>query len=142
MYVDGNQTALTGGNWNQPDTNYSAGNPDYAKLKLNPEKFRVASSGLSGRTLGMLARTAGFGRADAAYDPRYLTVGATDVAAVSSNDGKKRSVSYFQVAGISPSTGAVSVSGNYPASSGSVAGLVKDPKAATSTGALVDGLVS
>ncbi|MFB0964271.1 MAG: hypothetical protein QMC36_00960 [Patescibacteria group bacterium] len=40
--MDGIQTALTGGDWNVPNTNYSAGNPDYAKLKLNPEKFKVA----------------------------------------------------------------------------------------------------
>lgn len=42
VYVDGSQTALTGGDWSASGTNYSAGNPDYAKLKLNPEKFRTA----------------------------------------------------------------------------------------------------
>lgn len=36
---------LTGGDWNAPGTNYSAGNPDFVKLKLNPEKFKVSSSG-------------------------------------------------------------------------------------------------
>ncbi|MFB0964369.1 MAG: prepilin-type N-terminal cleavage/methylation domain-containing protein [Patescibacteria group bacterium] len=41
VYVDGNQTALTGGDWNVSGTNYSAGNPDYAKLKLNRDKFKV-----------------------------------------------------------------------------------------------------
>ncbi len=36
------QTTLTGGDWNQAGTNYSAGNPDFAKLKMNPAKFKVA----------------------------------------------------------------------------------------------------
>lgn len=51
--------------------------------------------------------------------------------------GRKRSSSFFQVAGINPATKAVTVNGNYPGTSlsGSVAGLVKD---STSTGALVD----
>ena len=138
VYVDGNQTTLTGGDWNAAGTNYSAGNPDYAKLKMNPEKFKVSASALPGGTLGVLAGVAGLGEAFAAYDARYLTVGAVDAAAGTAG-GKKRSVSYFQVAGISPATGAVTVTGNYPASSGSVAGLVKDPKASASTGALWDG---
>ncbi|MFZ3232337.1 MAG: hypothetical protein WA194_02185 [Patescibacteria group bacterium] len=44
MYVDGLANALTGGNWNDANTNYSAGNPDYAKLKLNSDKFKTASA--------------------------------------------------------------------------------------------------
>ena len=48
----------------------------------------------------------------AAYDAKYLTVGAIDAPITSG--GKKRSVSYFQVAGISPTTGTTAVSGNYP----------------------------
>lgn len=127
VYVDGNQTALTGGDWNAPNTNYSAGNPDYVKLKLNAEKFKTASANPF--------------TAFAAYDPKYLVVGAMD-ATLSSASGKKRSTSYFQVAGISPATGAVSVSGNYPTSSGSVSGLVRDPGSTSSTGALIDGTKS
>lgn len=34
-------TTLTGGDWNQSGTNYSAGNPDFVKLKMNGEKFKV-----------------------------------------------------------------------------------------------------
>ncbi len=97
---------------------------------MNPEKFKV--SALDGLVREVLA----------AYDSKYLTVGAMDALAASTNGGKKRAVSYFQVAGISPATGAVTVTGNYPASSGSVAGLVKDPKSSSSTGALVDGASS
>ncbi|MFB0965075.1 MAG: type II secretion system protein [Patescibacteria group bacterium] len=126
VYVDGNQTALMGGDWNVSGTNYSAGNPDYAKLKMNPEKFKVSALD------GILEK------ALAAYDSRYLTVGAMDALAGSTNGGKKRAVSYFQVAGISPASGSVTVSGNYPAASGSVAGLIKDPKSSSSTGALVE----
>ncbi|MFB0964879.1 MAG: hypothetical protein QMC36_04250 [Patescibacteria group bacterium] len=42
MYADGNPNVLTGGNWNDANTNYSAGNPDWGKLKLNPDKFKIA----------------------------------------------------------------------------------------------------
>ena len=44
IFVSGNPTVLTGGDWNAAGTNYSAGNPDYVKLKLNPEKFRIAAN--------------------------------------------------------------------------------------------------
>lgn len=125
-YVDGTQVFLTGGNWDQAGTNYSAGNPDYSKLKLNPEKFKVGFRP--------------FDRASAAaYDAKYLAVGAFD--ATVGIGTKARTASYFQIAGIAPATGVASVSGNFPAtqSGGSVAGLVKDPKVSSSTGALVDG---
>ncbi|MFB0964729.1 MAG: prepilin-type N-terminal cleavage/methylation domain-containing protein [Patescibacteria group bacterium] len=68
---DGNPEALTGGDWNVPGTNYSAGNPDYAKLKLNKEKFKTASARDGFRR--------GFADAFAApADPTYLLVGAMD----------------------------------------------------------------
>lgn len=90
----------------------------------------MSASGLA----GALAWTAGFGgEAEAAYDPKYLAVGAMDARPSATNGGKGRSVSYFQVAGIVPATGAAVVSGNYPASSGSVAGLVRDPGSPSST---------
>ncbi len=41
VVFDGNSTSLAGGDWNQPGTNYSAGNPDYVKLKINREKFKI-----------------------------------------------------------------------------------------------------
>lgn len=43
-YVDGTPSVLTGGTWNAPGTNYSAGEPDFSKLKLDPTKFRVSSA--------------------------------------------------------------------------------------------------
>ncbi len=70
VYVDGKSVALTGGNWNDVNTNYSAGNPDYVKLKLNPEKFRISSAGNVFNT---------FSEAGAAYDPNAVSIGATDV---------------------------------------------------------------
>jgi hypothetical protein len=103
VYVDGVQTVLTGGDWNQSGTNYSAGNPDYAKLKLNPEKFKVSASGILPSAL-------------AAYDSKYLSVGAIDVLQNGSN-GSKRPASWFQVAGVAPATGVAVVSGNFPAPS-------------------------
>ncbi|MFZ3233302.1 MAG: fibrinogen-like YCDxxxxGGGW domain-containing protein [Patescibacteria group bacterium] len=123
--MDGSPTVLTGGNWNQAGTNYSAGNPDYPKLKLNPEKFKVGYRGIENAT--------------AAFDSKYLVVGAFDAAVANGN--KTRSVSYFQVAGISPATGVAVVTGNFPAtqSGGSVVGLIRDSKISGFTGALVDG---
>ena len=59
---------------------------------------------------------------------------AADVKSVAAN-GSPRNPSYFQVAGIAPDTGAVSVSGNFPAptpaesASGAVSGLLKNPNA-------------
>lgn len=67
--IDGNPSVLTGGDWNQAGTNYSAGNPDYAKLKLAKEKFKVSE----------LLKIPFFGNpANAAADPAYLLVGASD----------------------------------------------------------------
>ncbi|MFB0965192.1 MAG: hypothetical protein QMC36_05950 [Patescibacteria group bacterium] len=60
VYVDGSPVALTGGDWNVSGTNYSAGNPDYVKLRLNADKFKTASLG--------------YPTAFAAYDPKYLAV--------------------------------------------------------------------
>lgn len=127
VYVDGAQTALTGGNLNQAGTNYTAGNPDYVKLKMNPEKFKVSKLGGSLREVL------------AAYDSEYLSVGALDVLQSGGMNGAKRAVSWFQVVGVSPATGISNVSGNFPTNmSGSVNGLVRDP-ALSATGALMDG---
>lgn len=126
VYVDG-PVALTGGAWDVSGTNYSAGNPDYAKLKLNAGKFNVALRNFP----------YGLPQASAAYDAAQLSVGAMDYSSSVTASGPKRSSSFFQVAGINPATKAVTVNGNYPGTSlsGSVAGLIKD---STSTGALVD----
>ena len=94
---------------------------------MNPEKFKSA--------YGFPAFPSLF----AAYDSRYLTVGAMDALAGTTSNGKKRAVSYFQVAGVSPATGMAVVTGNYPTSSGSVSGLIRDSKSASSTEALTDG---
>ena len=74
-FVDGNPVTLTGGDWNAAGTNYSAGNPDYVKLKLNPDKFKVSELG--------------FAKAFAAYDAKYLSAGAFDWGAATST-GKRR----------------------------------------------------
>lgn len=155
--MDGTGVALTGGSLGTAGTNYSAGKPDYVKLKLNPDKFRISGSELPGGTLGLLARASGFGGdssktdggffsaqdAEAAYDPISAMAAAADFTEKSDN-GRVRSRSYVQTAGISPSTKSVAVAGNFPATgvpSGYVSGLLRaEPGSATNlTGALVDG---
>ncbi|MFB0964527.1 MAG: type II secretion system protein, partial [Patescibacteria group bacterium] len=60
VYFDGNTpTTLTGGDWNVAGTNYSAGNPDYAKLKLNQEKFRVSELSVPYWTSALAATNTG-----------------------------------------------------------------------------------
>lgn len=86
VYVDGNAISLTGGDWNVPGTNYSAGNPDFAKLKLNPEKFRTSSA--NGRGLPEAF----------AYDMTKTVVGAVDF--MRKVEGKNRRDSWFQVVAI------------------------------------------
>ncbi len=129
------------------DSNYTAGKPDFKKLKLNPDKFRVSSSGLPGGTLGVLARASGFGAdsARASYDPASLMAAGADFTVAGTN-GRKRIVSYVQSAGISPATKLASVAGNFPTASvpaGNASGLLRaEPGSSTNlTGALVDGAV-
>lgn len=131
VVFDGSPVTLSGGDWNVPGTNYSAGNPDYAKLRMNKEKFRLSSldDGLSDL---FFSKTSAVG----ATDPGYLLVGAVSVS--ENVNGKPRLKSFIQVAGALPSTPSV-VIGDYSGGSGSVAGLVKDVASPSSSGALVDG---
>ncbi len=137
VYFDGNvPTTLSGGNWNDANTNYSAGNPDYVKLKLNKEKFRVSELSVPYWPTVLAASNTG------ATNTSYLIVGAAD--ATITTGGKTRTASYVQVAGI-PSTGTAVVTGNIPASAltgtGASTGLIRDmsPTNLSSTGALKDG---
>lgn len=128
VYVDGNPVTLTGGDWNAAGSNYSAGNPDYAKLKLNPEKFKISFLKPISEVL-------------AAYDYKGFSIGAME-ASESTFNGRKRTTSYYQVAGVEPVSKKVSVMGNFPVGlSGSVTGLIKDPSGTNSTGAFIDGSV-
>ena len=128
VYVDGNPTALTGGDWNAAGSNYSAGNPDYAKLKLNPEKFKISF-------------LKPFSDVLAAYDYKGFSVGAME-ASESTFNGRKRTTSYYQVAGVEPVSKKISVMGNFPVGlSGSVSGLIKDPSGTSATGSMIDGTV-
>lgn len=141
-YVDGVSVTMTGGDWNVAGTNYSAGNPDWTKLKLNPDKFRLSSVGTF---VASAFSNLGSERTSAAYDAKAISIGALDAALVQGANGRARSASFFQVTGIAPVTGAVSIVGNFPRPTsaqlalGAVAGLVKTP---TGTGALVDGSIS
>ena len=87
VYVDGKSVILTGGNWNDANTNYSAGNPNYARLKLNPDKFRIS---------GVMNVFDSVMNAFAAYDSNAVSIGAADV------QGTVKTSSYYQVSGIAP----------------------------------------
>lgn len=134
VYVDGTPVTLTGGNVGQSptDSNYTAGKPDFAKLKLNPEKFRISER-----------NAAHPWTAFAAYDPTSVFAGAADFSRTETG-GKKRSVSHFQVGAISSITKTATVSGNFPTSgvpAGYSAGLIRavPGSSASLTGAMVDG---
>ncbi|MDQ1344399.1 MAG: hypothetical protein QG650_1120 [Patescibacteria group bacterium] len=136
---------LAGGAWDAPGTNYSAGNPDYAKLRLDREKFKIVAwgsrfPGLSaGNPPAALWRAFGFSAsAETATDPNYFLVGAAD--ALDASGTKPRVRSYAQVAALLPSETAVVV-GDYPVglTPDSPGGLVKDVADPSSTGALIDG---
>lgn len=87
VVIDGKSNTLTRGAWNAVGTNYSAGNPDYVKLKLNPEKFRISRFGL-------------FDEVFAAYVPGAVSIGAADLQSGTSS----RTYSAIQVSATSPST--------------------------------------
>lgn len=124
VVFDGTPVMLAGGDWNAPGTNYSAGNPDYAKLRLNKEKFKISKFDAIQSVF-------------AAADPSYVLVGAADV--VVGTGTKVRQRSFAQTAALL-SNGTALVSGDFPSQSpGSVAGLVRDAANGSSTGALVDG---
>ncbi|MFB0964622.1 MAG: hypothetical protein QMC36_02845, partial [Patescibacteria group bacterium] len=119
----GKQVYLTGGAWNAPGTNYSAGNPDWAALKLDPSKFRTS--------------TVPFGFFDsalAAYDPKTVIIGAADAMDVSSA-GMSRARPLLQGAAIL-SNGVAYVTGDVPtlnSSTGASLSLIRDPAKASST---------
>ncbi|MFZ3233535.1 MAG: hypothetical protein WA194_08695 [Patescibacteria group bacterium] len=124
----GKQIFLTGGAWNSPNTNYSAGNPDWAALKLNPSKFRTSAFPF-----------VRFDSALAAYDPKTVSIGAMDVVEFSAN-GTARARAYLQGAAIL-SNGTAYVTGDAPgfsSSTGASLGLIRDLAKTSSTGALVD----
>ena len=45
VFVDGKQVALTGGDLGVGDSNYTAGNPRWDRLRMNGEKFKLAFTG-------------------------------------------------------------------------------------------------
>lgn len=128
--LPGGSTVLVGGNWDQPGTNYSVGNPDFSRLRLDPAKFRISAPG---GTFGLfsLAYAAG-------TDTSRPVVGAADVLETAGS--RTRTRTFVQVASARPSETAF-VEGNYPAGlSGSVAGLIKNEALGSLTGALVNGV--
>lgn len=125
----GMTVVLTGGAWNVPGTNYSAGNPRWDLLRLNPDKFRVSSA------FGGYAEPA-----FAAYDSGAVTVGAVDASIQPTASGKKRTASVFQVAAASPASKKISTMGNYsPTSDTDLSGLVKDTASTLAFASMVEG---
>lgn len=96
VYVDGSPVALSGGDWNAAGTNYSAGNPDFVKLKLNPDKFKISLSPGNPFELAL-----------SAYDTKKVSVGAVDFTRKS--NGKNRTDSWFQVVAVPPAGGSVRI---------------------------------
>lgn len=136
VYFDGvNPVTLSGGNWDDANTNYTAGNPDYVKLKLNKDKFKVAQLGIPFWPTALAAATG-------AVNTSYPVVGAAD--STQFVNGKKKISSYVQVAGIQ-STGITAITGNFPTpavtATGASSGLIRDmsPTNLSLTGALKDG---
>ncbi len=140
LYVDGTPVALTGGNVGEApaDSNYTAGQPRWDRLKLDGGKFRV--SGISADSRLAAAFAPFLPEALAAFDRTALSAGAADVPTASAN-GRVRTAAFFQVAGILPDAGTAVVFGNFPAPSAAdfaasesngkpaAAGLVRNPDA-------------
>lgn len=97
-YLEGSQVVLTGGQLGTGDSNYSAGNPRWDRLRMNGDKFKLASGSAPGLPYA-------FGRLGtpvdeaSAYSTGELSVGAVDVFKTLPN-GRKRAVPSFQVAGV------------------------------------------
>ena len=78
VFVDGKQVALSGGQFGDPGTNYSAGNPRWDRLRMNGDKFRLSFGG-SSHGLG------GFGTSvqyASAYSTGELAIGAVDTTKI------------------------------------------------------------
>ncbi len=103
-----NAENLVGGACGTSGTNYSAGNPDYAKLRLDAEKFKTAFLNAP-KSLVAVTRTLRTAVAETA-NPDYLLVGAADLTDESGI--KPRVRNFAQVAGIYESK--ASVSGDFP----------------------------
>lgn len=135
VFVEGKTVALTGGDVGQlpTDSNYSAGNPRWDRLRMNGDKFKLSYASPLG-SFDMVQNAA------AAYSSTgSVTVGAIDAMGKPAANGRKRPVSYFQVAGIGTTTKATIV-GNYsPTGSNSSVGLIRDPYSTGSANAVVEG---
>ncbi len=83
VFFDGAPVALSGGNWNVPGTNYTAGLPDWKSLRLNPDSFRL-SSAPSAVPAASAASEAGFALA---YAEHVKPVGAGVSVTVSYSQG-------------------------------------------------------
>ena len=137
VVFDAVEASLSPGPYGEPGTNYSAGNPDYAKLRLDPDRFRVSGAvpGLL-RALAPWLSAAAEGQEAASADFGQVLVGAADLP-----DGSRSAsaTSFVQTAGILSDSTAYVV-GDYPTETeSSLPGLIRDPAGSDPAAAFVDG---
>lgn len=118
VFVDGANVALTGGDVGglPADSNYTAGNPRWDRLRMSADKFRIASF-----RSPILSDDASAG-----YSTGMVSVGAVDVPKAGIS-GRKRNQPLFQVAAVLPSNGMTTVTGNFTPQNSGAAGLVRSP---------------
>jgi prepilin-type N-terminal cleavage/methylation domain-containing protein len=119
---------LTGGSYGTAGTSYTAGTPDWNKLRLDPSRFTAKAA---------LPAWSPIQIAEAGSATPYA--GAADVTDGSTISGKVRYRSYSQAA-LQDSAGAWHVAGNWPGSSvpGTSSGLIADPTDSTRSLAVTD----
>jgi hypothetical protein len=120
---------LTGGSYGTAGTAYTAGTPDWNKLRLDPSRFTAQSN---------LPIWSPVQTAEAGSATPYA--GAADVTDGSNGATGKARYRYYSQAALQDSAGAWHVAGNWPGSSvpGTSSGLIADPTDATRSLAVTD----
>ena len=147
VFVDGKRVALSGGNVGETptDSNYTAGNPRWDRLRMNGDKFKLAFAGPGGFGGSVALGTAGFPGssslapdASAAYSTGELAVGAVDIIKTGAN-GRRRATPFFQVAAVEPGSKIAVVTGNYaPGAGAGSPGLLRDASSAVASAPLTE----
>lgn len=141
---------MTGGQFGDPGTNYSAGNPRWDRLRMNGEKFKLAFGRTERAETGAFPSPGElpyvFGNpaqdVSAAYSTGELSIGAVDIFKTLAN-GRKRNVPFFQVAGVVAGSKTAVIAGNYaPGTSAEIPSLVRDPDSANPSLPLAERRVS
>jgi hypothetical protein len=120
---------LTGGSYGTAGTAYTAGTPDWNKLRLDPSRFTAQAA---------LPSWSPVQTAEAGSATPYA--GAADVTDGSNGATGRARYRYYSQAALQDSAGAWHVAGNWPGSSvpGTSSGLIADPTDATRSLAVTD----